>query len=193
VLATMDELGLERAALVGNSFGGAVALRVAVVAPERVTALLLVSAPAPGIEPGPDLRAAWSVEEDALARGDLDAAAAAVVDTWTLPDAPAELRDLVAAMQRRAYVVQGDAEPAEAPDPLDADPGALGRLDVPTLAAAGDRDRPEFAEGARRLAEAIPGARHVVIEGAGHLAPLETPERFRALVLEQVERAARTG
>src|SRR4051794_37350178 len=45
VLATMDELGIEQAALVGNSFGGAVALRVAAVAPERVTALGLVSAP----------------------------------------------------------------------------------------------------------------------------------------------------
>jgi pimeloyl-ACP methyl ester carboxylesterase len=184
VLGVLDDLGLERIALVGNSFGGAVAQRVAVVAPERVSSLLLVSAPAPGIEPGPDLRAAWQVEEEALARGDLDAAAAAVVDAWTLPDAPAELRDLVAAMQRRAYVVQGDSEPAEAPDPLDEDPDALARLDVPTIAAAGEHDRVEFTEGARRLAETIPGARHVVIEDAGHLAPLETPERFRALVLE---------
>jgi pimeloyl-ACP methyl ester carboxylesterase len=188
VLRTMDELGLERAAIVGNSFGGAVALRVAVVAPERVSALGLISAPAPGVEPGPELRAAWQLEEEAFARGDLDAAAAAVVDAWTLPDAPAELRELVAAMQRRIYVVQGDAEPTEAPDPLDTDPDALGRLDVPALVAAGEHDRPEFIEGAQRLAEAVPGARHVLIEGAGHLAPLETPERFRALVLELVGR-----
>ena len=38
VIETMDELGIERAALAGNSFGGAVALRVAVVAPQRVEA-----------------------------------------------------------------------------------------------------------------------------------------------------------
>jgi pimeloyl-ACP methyl ester carboxylesterase len=45
VLTTMDALAIDRATLVGNSFGAAVALRVSVVAPERVSALvrLLVS------------------------------------------------------------------------------------------------------------------------------------------------------
>src|SRR5919202_6400293 len=51
VLATMDALGLERAALVGNSLGGAVALSAAAAAPERVTHLALVSAFAPAVEP----------------------------------------------------------------------------------------------------------------------------------------------
>lgn len=58
VLRTMDDLSIERAALVGNSFGGAVALRVALVAPSRVWALALVSAPAPALEPSPELLAA---------------------------------------------------------------------------------------------------------------------------------------
>src|SRR4051812_13236890 len=58
-LAAMDELSIERAALVGNSFGGAIALRVAVVAPDRVSPLVLISAPAPDVEPLPELRAAW--------------------------------------------------------------------------------------------------------------------------------------
>jgi 3-oxoadipate enol-lactonase len=187
VLRTLDELGLTRAALVGNSFGGAVALRVAVVAPERVSALGLVSAPPPDFRPGPELQAAWRAEEEALERGDLDAAAAAVVDAWTLPGAPAELRDLVAAMQRRAYVLQGTEEVDEAADPVETDPDAVERLEMPALAAAGERDRAEFTEGARRLAEALPRARHVVIEGAGHLAPLETPERFRELVLDLLD------
>ena len=58
VLETMDALDVERAALVGNSFGGAVALRVAVVSPERVTALALVSAPVAQFEPSPELQSA---------------------------------------------------------------------------------------------------------------------------------------
>src|SRR3954451_22819617 len=49
VLRTMDALSIERAALVGSSFGGAVALRVALVAPDRVSALVLISAPAPAL------------------------------------------------------------------------------------------------------------------------------------------------
>jgi 3-oxoadipate enol-lactonase len=184
VLALMDALSIDRAALVGNSFGGAVALRVAVVAPERLTALALVSAPAPGLEPSPELVAAWEAEEAALDRGEVEDAVAAVVDAWTLPDAPRELRERVAAMQRRTYERQGAAAEIEsAPDPLDEDPGALAAIDVPALVAVGERDLRDFRAGAQALAAALPRAEHHVIAGAGHLGPLETPAAFRGLLL----------
>jgi pimeloyl-ACP methyl ester carboxylesterase len=191
VLGTLSELGVERAAFVGNSFGGAVALRAAVAAPGRVTALGVISAPSPDFEPSPELEAAWEAEEEALERGDTEAAVAAVVDTWMQPDAPDDLRERVAAMQRSTFAAQeGQPEPAEAPDPLDEDPGALGRLELPAIVAAGERDLPDFIRAAERIAAAIPGSRHTVIEGAGHLAPLEAPEAFRALVLELLAGAA---
>jgi pimeloyl-ACP methyl ester carboxylesterase len=192
VLQTMDDLSIERAALVGNSFGGAVALRVALVAPGRVPALALISAPAPGIEPSAELKAIWQAEEAALERGDTDAAVEAVVAGWTLPDAPAELRDRVAAMQRRTFECQpDDDEWIEAPDPVDERPEALSQLGVPALVAAGERDLPDFREGAESLARTLPGARHTVIQGAGHLAPLETPEAFRELLLGFLNEARR--
>jgi 3-oxoadipate enol-lactonase len=183
VLALMDDLSIERAAVVGVSFGGAVALRVAVVAPERVSALVLVSAPAPDVEPSPELEAAWAAEEAALERGDVEAAVAAVVDAWTLPDASPEVRARVADMQRRAYELQDVDELDEAPDPLDDHPEALSTLDVPTLIAVGERDKPDFIAAASSLAQKLPRARHEVIAGAGHLAPLEAQEAFRELLL----------
>jgi pimeloyl-ACP methyl ester carboxylesterase len=185
VLDTMGALGIDRATLVGNSFGGAVALRVAAVAPERVAALVLVSSPAPGLEPSAELEAAWAEEEGALQRGDVEGAVRAVVDAWTQPGAPDELRERVAAMQRRGFELQAAAgDVAEAPDPLAEDPGALGRLGMPALVASGEADMTDFREGAEAMARALPDARLVTIEGAGHLAPLEAPERFRALLLE---------
>jgi pimeloyl-ACP methyl ester carboxylesterase len=96
VLAALDELGVDQVALVGNSFGGAVALRAAFVAPTRVSALALISAPAPEIEPSERLEAAWAAEEAAIERDDIDAAVDAVVDAWTLPGAPQALRSRVA-------------------------------------------------------------------------------------------------
>ena len=45
VLASMDALGVDHAVLVGNSFGGGVALRVAAIAPERILGLVLISTP----------------------------------------------------------------------------------------------------------------------------------------------------
>jgi pimeloyl-ACP methyl ester carboxylesterase len=185
VLRTMDELGIERAALVGDSFGAAVALRVALVAPERVSALVLCSTQAPGSEPSPELKAAWAAEQAALERGDTEAAVEAVVDAWTLPDAPQALRERVGAMQRRTFELQEEDEmPPEAPDPAEEDPAALARLDVPALILVGEHDKRDYLDGAEVLARTLPRARHFVISGAGHLAPLETPEAFRELVLD---------
>jgi pimeloyl-ACP methyl ester carboxylesterase len=183
VLRTMDALSIDRATLVGSSFGGAVALRAAVVAPDRVRALVLVSAPPPELEPSPELEAVWSAEEAALERGDVDAAVAAVVEAWTLPNAPSAVKERVAAMQRRAFALQASATTTPAPDPLERDPELLAGIDVPALVAAGEREMRDFRDGAELLAATLPHARHAVIAGAGHLAPLETPEAFRELLL----------
>lgn len=182
VLGTLDGLGVERFALVGNSFGGAVAMRVAALAPERVSALVLISPPPLDLDPTPALRAVWDAEEEALERGDVEAATRAVVDGWTLDDSPPGLRERIAEMQRRAFELQLAApEPPEGEDPLDAGPAALaGR--VPTLLIAGGRDIPDFRDGAHRLAEQLGLDEAVEIEAAGHLAPLEQPEEFRALL-----------
>jgi pimeloyl-ACP methyl ester carboxylesterase len=192
VLQTLRDLDIARAALVGNSFGAAVALRVAVVAPVAVTAMALISPPVPGLEPSPRLQAVWDAEEAALDAGDVDAAVEAIVDGWTLPGAPEALRRRVATMQRRAFELQLAApEPAEAPDPIEEHPEVLERLAVRTLTAAGEHDMPDFIEGARQLAQTLPDAGYATIAGAGHLAPLETPEAFERLLREFLEAAER--
>ena len=184
LIETLDAAGVERFALAGNSFGAAIAKRVAVLAPERVAALVLISAPPEDGEPSPRLPAAWEAEERALEDGDLDGAAAAVVEAWTLADAPAEQKDLVARMQRRIYELQPElGEPPEPSDPLEADPGTFARLSVPLAVAVGEHDMEDFHAVARELA----GSSAVTIAGAGHLAPLEQPEA----VLELLVAAAR--
>jgi pimeloyl-ACP methyl ester carboxylesterase len=185
VLDTMDALGVDRAVLVGNSFGGAVALRVAAVAPQRVAGLALISAPAPGVEPSAELEAAWEAEESAFERGDIAGAVAAVVDTWTLPDAPPDLRDRIAAAQSRAFELAARADdlpPAE--DPLEPDSSALSTLDIPALVAVGEHDMADFHLGAEALVRQLREARLVVLPEAGHLAPLEQPDAFRVLILD---------
>ncbi|HEY6523091.1 MAG TPA: alpha/beta hydrolase [Solirubrobacteraceae bacterium] len=180
----LDELAIDRAVIIGCSFGGAVALRLAVTAPERVRALVIISSPAPGLEPSPLLEAAWTAETEALERGDLDAATAAVVAAWLAPDAPMGLRDLVATMQRRAYELDPEGTMPEPPDPLEAHPERLRAIEVPALVAVGERDMPDFLWSAQQLAEALPQATHRVIAGAGHLAPLETPDTVRRLLAD---------
>jgi pimeloyl-ACP methyl ester carboxylesterase len=165
VLETMDALDVDIAALVGNSLGGAVALRVAVISPGRVTALALLSAPPVAqLEPSPELQAAWDREESALERGDIDAAVDAVVEAWTLPDAPSALRDRVATMQRRAFELQAAAgAPSEVPDPIDEPAIALARLAIPALVAVGEFDMSDFHAAAESLTQLLPSVRLTVI------------------------------
>ncbi len=185
VIATMDAAGVEAAALVGNSFGGAVAQRIAVLEPRRVSALALISSPASGIEPSEQLTRAWEAEEGAMEDEDLDGAVRAVLEAWLLPDAPAELREFVGAMQRRALEMQAGApEPMDGPDPLAEDLDALAVYTGPALIATGEHDMRDFELAADALALALPAARRELIAGAGHLAPLEQPARTSELLLE---------
>jgi pimeloyl-ACP methyl ester carboxylesterase len=184
VLATMSALHIASAAIVGNSFGGAVAYNLALVAPERVTALVLVSAPPPDLEPSSELESVWEAEESALERGEIEAAVRAVVDAWTLPDAPQALRDRVADMQRRAFELQAEAEaPTELPAPAEENPDLLDELDVPVLVMSGERDMPDFRLGAEALARRLGEATPTVVPRAGHLAPLEQREEFDRLLI----------
>ncbi len=185
VLATFDALGINRAFVVGNSFGGSVALRLAVTDPARVLGLALISSLGADRDPSPELAAAWEAEEDALEREDIDAAVEAVVDAWTLPDAPQALRDRVATMQRRAFEIKAQAPNVPvADDPLAEELSGLRAVDAPAFVAVGEHDMRDFHSAADELVEALPDARRIVIAGAGHLAPLETPHATLELALE---------
>jgi pimeloyl-ACP methyl ester carboxylesterase len=191
VLQALKELSIPCAALVGNSFGAAVALRVAAVAPTAVSRLMVVSPPPLKIDPSPALAAAWRAEETALERGDIDGAVAAVLDAWLQPAAPVDLRERIATMQRRAFELQSAApEVEEAPDPLEDHPEVLERLQLPILAAAGEADMPDFKAGAAEIAGLAPQGEVTVIRGAGHLAPLEAPDAFMGLLLDFLDDSA---
>ena len=189
VVETMDALGIERAALVGNSFGGAVALRVGALHPERVSSLLLFSAPAvPEPDPSPNLLAAWEAEEGALEEGDIEKAVRAVISAWVRPGAPDEVRQRIGAMQRRNYELHvSEQELEQAPDPLEENPGLVARIDCPVLLAAGEEDMVDFRNAVPELAAKLPQATRTTIAACGHLAPLEVPGEFPRLVLEHLE------
>ncbi|MFF7614552.1 alpha/beta fold hydrolase [Streptomyces lavendulae] len=197
----LDSLGIERAALVGASYGGKLALAAAARHPERVTALALLASGLPGRAPSAELRA-WGAREDALLEADdLEGAVALNVETWLGPDATPGTRAAVADMQRHAFRIQLAAEAAaetaepSVPAANEAEAAAeqilptaptfdLSGIAAPALAISGAHDFADYREIAVALADLLPNARHLDLDWAGHLPSLERPEEVTALLLD---------
>ncbi|MGW6876840.1 alpha/beta fold hydrolase [Streptomyces xanthophaeus] len=181
VRALLDHLGVERAALVGSSYGGRVALQVAALHPERVSSMVLLCPGRPGHVAGPELREFGAAEDALLEAGDLAGAVELNVRTWLGPDADASVRDLVRAMQLGNFeACLAVTEDHELPEP----PVDLAAVTAPVLAVGGAHDVPDFRRIAAELPELVPGARHQELPWAGHLPSLERPVEVTDLLLD---------
>ena len=187
LVALLDDLDVERAAAVGASFGGRVALELALRAPERVAALALLDASLDEFERSAELAAYDDAEEAALEAGDLDAAVELTVRMWVTRgdrDVDPAVVDLVRTMQRDAFAAQlgVDAEYDELDPPL---ARRLGEIAAPAHAVVGAVDVEDFPRLARRLADELPGAGPVVtVDGAAHLPALERPDETARLLID---------
>lgn len=193
VLAILDELGVERCHLVGASFGGGVAVEVALTRPYAVESLLLCP-PGGSLlgEMTPDLQAFIEAEDAALERNDLAAAAEANVTWWVVGPSrrPTEVdpgvRSAVAAMQRRAFEVErawGEVDEVELTPPARE---RLDRIDARTLILAGSHDLDATREAVTVVGAGIRGSRTVWWDAVAHLPSMERPEEFTDLVLAWV-------
>jgi 3-oxoadipate enol-lactonase len=185
--AFFAHLGIERAAVVGNSLGGRVALELTVGHPERVAGLALVGSGL-GLESSEQFEAYDAEEEALLDAGKLDEAVELNMRMW-VGNVDSGRREQIAAMQRRSLeVVVAAYEKEPQPGPVGwIEPPAherLGEIGVPTLVLVGADDIADMHENADRLAAGIPGARKVVMEGAKHLPAFERPEEFNRIVLD---------
>jgi pimeloyl-ACP methyl ester carboxylesterase len=62
--------------------------------------------------------------------------------------------------------------------------GRLAKLRVPLLAIVGDLDMSDIHEIVDELVASVPGARKILVKGAGHMVNLERPAEFNRVLLE---------
>ena len=190
--AFLGEIGIERAALVGNSMGGFIAAETAIAHPSRVDRLVLVSAA------GLDRIGSTRVTVLNRAARLFNPAGAAVM---------ARREHLVRRPRLRRMMLLGVARYPERLSPelcfeVASGAGKPGFIDalsaiaaydfrdrlpgtsVPTLIIWGRNDRIVPVASAYEYERLIPGARRVIFEDTGHLPMLERPARFNALVEE---------
>jgi len=177
-------LGGERFALAGYSMGGRVALHAALALGSRLDRLVLIGA-SPGIADAAE-RAARRTADDALADRIEAIGVEAFAREWaSLPlwEGQPERVAAAANADRLRNTPAGLAAALRGLGTGVMDPlwDALPSLSVPVTLAVGERDE-KFRAIAERMAERLPRAEVVVVEGAGHAAQLEQPDAVAALL-----------
>lgn len=181
--AVLDELGIDRAVLVGLSLGGYVAFAFLRKYRSSVSALVLADTRAEADAPE---NVEKRTNQQGLVReqgpGALtDGLVGALLGEPTRekkPDVVATVRSL---MENPAAGYIGALEAMKGrPDST----GDLASIDVPTLIVVGENDALTPPELSRKMHEHIGGSRLVVIPEAGHLSNLEAPEAFNGALAE---------
>jgi len=189
VRALLDFLGIEKAFLLGISFGGLIALDFTLAYPDYVQALILGAPSVSGTSPSERIRQFWEAEDAALERGDLEGATELNLKLWV--DGPhrnpnqvsPEVRELVREMQLNIF----RKEIPDNVEEIDLDPPAierLGELGIPVQVLVGELDLEEKLELADRLVRELPDCRKVVIPGVAHMLSMEKPEEFNRIVFD---------
>jgi pimeloyl-ACP methyl ester carboxylesterase len=186
-------LKIRRAAVVGLSMGGNIALNFALTYPALVSALVVADTGAGSDGTGDWIAGAQAYAKEAESGGTeafADAAMASPLFARYCAQGPAAQRFIRAClMTHRARGIAHTAREVLAKRPtLYALEARLATLRVPTLLIVGEHDEPcrkvhEF------MARTIPGATSRVLPGIGHLSNLEAPAPFNAAVTRFLARA----
>jgi 3-oxoadipate enol-lactonase len=190
----LDELGVERTAVVAASWGGKVTLELALRAPERVSAIALLDSALDEFDASDELEAYDEAETAAAEADDLDRATEINVRMWIdrpgRADVDPAVVDLVATMTRAAFAAQDgvDAEEEELEPPV---ARRLSEVSAPALVVVGEDDVEDFHRIAERLARELPAAEPLVrIPGAAHLPALERPAAVAEVLVPFLGRVA---
>ncbi|TDD44702.1 alpha/beta fold hydrolase [Kribbella antibiotica] len=185
ILAIVDDLGIDKVHVIGNSWGGMIGGTFAALHPERIGVAVLMNATA-----SPS-NARQKVEYGALTRaarlfgGIRGPLIGPVVDAFLGPTAKREKPEVVATVKQLAQQVNVKsgmhAVTSVVPRRPDQRP-LFGQIRTPVLVVAGAEDTTFGVAETEAMADAIPGARFVVLEQSAHLAALESPAEVNALI-----------
>lgn len=186
VFALADGLGLGRFHLMGGSFGGMIAQEAALARPERLRSLIVACSHFGGkerVEPAPGTR---ETRVRGGVPGATEAERRAALETIFHPETVRDRPEVVRHYDENKRLFPHSREELDRRGAGMARFDASGRLPglkVPALVIHGSHDRLVPTANARLVAERIPGAELVIVEGAGHHFYSERPEESAEAIL----------
>jgi pimeloyl-ACP methyl ester carboxylesterase len=187
----LDELGVERAHVVGASMGGMIAQCLAIRHPHRVRSLVSIMSTTGNRRVGRPSPRVVSLLLRRIPR-DREAYIRDFVATWKMIGSPAyhdppRLRAMAERCHERGIHPAGSARQLAAIVTTRDRTPKLQKLGIPTTVIHGDADPLVMPSGGRATAAAIPGARLVMMPGMGH----DMPPPLWDQILDEIE--ATTG
>jgi pimeloyl-ACP methyl ester carboxylesterase len=184
LVAYLDALELDRVSVVGNSFGGALALHLATRHPARVDRLVLMGSVGTSFALTPGLDAVWGFEPSLEAMRELLDVFA--FDSSALPPELAAMRLRAATRPgvHEAYAAMFPVPRQERVDALAVDEDLLRALPHRTLVVHGREDRVIPLSSSLRLHELVPDSQLHVFGRCGHWVQIEHAEEFTRLVTD---------
>jgi pimeloyl-ACP methyl ester carboxylesterase len=180
--------------LVGNSFGGSIALRLTAARPDLVRSVNVHEPPLHGLldDPamGSSLRAKGRAVFDVLEKGHMEAGARQFYETVVGRD-----WNQLPAARRDTWVHNAHMWLAEQRDPewLALDVSSLASSSVPVLLTQGAESDPSFGRILERLASALPRAKRRTLPGVGHVPQATHAEEYAQLIEEFILQANSSG
>ena len=198
-LGLLDQLGIERAHVVGASMGGMIAQTMAIREPRRVLSLgSMLSTTGDRRVGTPKLRV-WSIlmrkaPRDREAYIAYFARVFRMIGSPAYPQDDARVRERAAATYDRGHYPAGTARQLAAILASGSRTASLRELDVPTVVIHGEADPLVPLRAGRATADPIPGAELITIPGMGHDLPKELWPTVADAIARNAERArARTA
>jgi len=185
-LAVLDDLGLARTHVVGVSMGGMIVQTMAIENPDRILSMTSVMSTTGDPDVGQSSEEAQRkiMAPPAQDRNGYIANHLASLRIWGSPACFDEARLTANAGEAfdRCFDPAGTARQMMAIISSGSRTAALNAVRLPTLVLHGDADTLVDQSGGRRTAEAVPGARFVLLEGMGHDYPPEYWDRIIDLI-----------
>ena len=181
--ALLDSLDVKRTHLIGLGLGGAIAQAFAIDHPERLHSLMPCCCRARMV---PDFAAMWHKLRETVRLNGLESIVEPTVQRWFSEEFKAAHPEVLESVRRmiRRTTLDGYLGVTAAFLGLDVE-DQLGRIAAPTLYVSGAEDKLGGPPGLMsKLSEKVPGARHVSVPKAAHIANIQSPDEFNRVLVD---------